>query len=117
MDRLSLFNGVRSGLSRSEFTELLGVFPIDSLRSLRAGLFNDACDLGLIPDGFHGLPLVDSRDSALRPVSKNVNNLSCEEIIRGLEGADADIIFHIVTNHLPPLLINYHLWTCHSLLL
>ena len=47
MDRLSLFNGVRSGLSRSEFTELLGVFPIDSLRSLRAGLFNDACDLGL----------------------------------------------------------------------
>ena len=44
-----------------------------------------------IPDGFHGLPLVDRRDSALRPVSKNVNNLSCEEIIRGLEGADADI--------------------------
>ena len=102
MDRLSLFNGVRSGLSRSEFTELLGVFPIDSLRSLRAGLFNDACDLGLIrsyrPDGFHGLPLVDRRDSALRPVSKNVNNLSCEEIIRGLEGADADIIFSIATS-------------------
>ena len=106
MDRLSLFNGVRSGLSRSEFTELLGVFPIDSLRSLRAGLFNDvdACDLGLIPDGFHGLPLVDRRDSALRPVSKNVNNLSCEEIIRGLEGADADIIFSIATSKLNSVL-------------
>ena len=78
MDRLSLFNGVRSGLSRSEFTELLGVFPIDSLRSLRAGLFNDACF--------------------------NVNNLSCEEIIRGLEGADADIIFSIATSKLNSVL-------------
>ena len=69
--QLSFFNGVHPGLSRSEFTEFLGVFPIDSLiKSLRASLFKDACDLGLIPDGLSGLPLVDRRDSALRPVSK-----------------------------------------------
>ena len=67
---LTLFNGVHSGLPRQEFTELLRVFPTDSLKSLRADLFTEACELNLVPDELSGLPLVDRRDSALRPISK-----------------------------------------------
>lgn len=71
MNTLSLFNGIHSGLPRQEFIELLSVFPADSLKSLRADLFVEAQDLGLVP---HGLPLVDRRDSALRPISKALSD-------------------------------------------
>ena len=74
MNQLSVFNGVHPGLSRQEFVELLRVFSTDSQRSLRADLFAEACDLGLILDGLRGLPLVDDCDSALRPMSKVLSN-------------------------------------------
>ena len=61
------YNSIHSGLPREEFTELLCMFPVHSLKSLRADLFVEAWDLGLVP---HRLPLADRRDSALRPVSR-----------------------------------------------
>ena len=74
MNRLSLFNGVHPGLSRLEFTELLRVYPTDSLKSLRADLFVEVCNLGLVPNELLGIPLVDRRDSALRPISNVLSN-------------------------------------------
>ena len=68
MNQLSLFSGFHPGLPRQEFTER--VYPTDSLKSLRADLFMEACDLGLVPDELHAVPLVDRRNSALRPISK-----------------------------------------------
>ena len=70
MNQLSLFSGIHPGLPRQEFTELLRVYPTDSLKSLRADLFMEACGLGLVPDELRGVPLVHRRDSALRPISK-----------------------------------------------
>ena len=67
-------HGVHPDLSRSKFTELLSTAPITSLRALRVSLFDDACAHGLMPDGLNGLPLVDRRDSALRPASKVLSN-------------------------------------------
>lgn len=46
------------------------MYPTDSLKSLRADLFMEVCDLGLVPEELRGVPLVDRRDSALRPISK-----------------------------------------------
>ena len=46
------------------------MFPIDLLKSLRADLFTEACELNKVLDELCGLPLVDCHDSALRPISK-----------------------------------------------
>ena len=65
---LAHFN-VYSGLLRQKFTELR-VFPTDSLKSVRANLFMDACKLGLVLDELCRVLLIDCCDSALRPISK-----------------------------------------------
>ena len=69
MDQLSTF-GVNPGLPRTEFIQLLTSHPKEHLKSLRECLFEDASKCGLILSELQGLPLVNRRDTALRPVAK-----------------------------------------------
>ena len=68
MDQLSAY-GAHLGLSKSEFTHQLEHHPASSLRSLRTLLIEEANHQNLIPAELRGLPLVNRRDSALRPVT------------------------------------------------
>ena len=68
MDQLSVY-GVHLGLSKQEFIYQLTCHPASSLRELRTLLIEDAERKGYIPVDLHGLPLVQRRDSALRPVT------------------------------------------------
>ena len=85
INQLILFSGVHSGLPRQELTELLRVFPTDSLKSLGANVFTEACELNLVPDELRRLPLVDHCDSALRPtlsddiwtIVQSISNKDC----------------------------------------
>ena len=60
----------RCSLRTLAFMELLRIFPMHSLKSLRADLFLETCNLSLVPDEFRGAPLVNRRVLALRPISK-----------------------------------------------
>ena len=51
-------------------------YPLESLKSLRLNLFEDACKAVLIPPESQGFPLVNRRDTALRPAS----TVLCEDI-------------------------------------
>ena len=68
MDQLSAY-GAHLGLSKSEFTHQLEHHPASSLRSLRTLLIEEANHHNLIPAELRGLPLVNRRDSDLRPVT------------------------------------------------
>ena len=62
--------GVNPGLPRSEFVSILQLRTLDVLRSLRAALFTEACAKNLVSQELQGLPLVNQRDTALRPATK-----------------------------------------------
>ena len=68
MDQLSAY-GAHLGLSKSEFTHQLEHHPASSLHSLKTLLIEEANHHNLIPAELRGLPLVNQRDSALRPVT------------------------------------------------
>ena len=69
MNQLQNF-GVNPGLPRSEFVNILKLRTSDVLRSLRASLFTEACAKNLVSQELQGLPLVNRRDTALRPATK-----------------------------------------------
>ena len=70
MNRLLYFNSVQYGCPRQQFTELLRVFPTDSLKLLIVDLFTEMCDLNLVLDELCEMSLVNHRDSGLRLISK-----------------------------------------------
>ena len=68
MDQLPAY-GVNLGLSKQAFIHLLKHHHPSSLRGLRTSLTGEADSLDLIPSELCGLPLVNRRDSVLRPVT------------------------------------------------
>ena len=69
MNQLSTF-GLNPGLPKTEFTQLLASHPTVHLKSLRTCLFEEACKCDLLPTELQGLPLVNRRDTAIRPAAK-----------------------------------------------
>ena len=69
MNQLSTF-GLNPGLPKTEFTQLLASHPTVHLKSLRTCLFEEACKCDLLSTELQGLPLVNRRDTAIRPAAK-----------------------------------------------
>ena len=68
MDQLHDF-GVNPGLLRAEFVNILKLRSSEELKSLQASLFVEACAKNLVSQEVQGLPLVNQRDTALRPAT------------------------------------------------
>ncbi len=69
MNHLLTF-GVNPGVPKTEFVQLFSSHPADHLKSLRAHLFDEVNKCDLVPPSIKGLPLVNRRDTPLRPVAK-----------------------------------------------
>lgn len=69
MNRPSTF-GLTPGLPKTEFVHLLTSHSVDHLKSFRGDLFDEVLGHNLVPSYLLGLPLVNRRDSPLRPITR-----------------------------------------------